>query len=37
MIPRAMITEWSNTAPWSDMQQVEQDLIMTLIRRMRFA
>jgi predicted nucleotidyltransferase component of viral defense system len=28
MIHEAAITEWANTAPWIDMQQVEQDLII---------
>lgn len=28
MIPLAAITEWTNTVPWIDMKQVEQDLII---------
>ncbi|MDR2450153.1 MAG: nucleotidyl transferase AbiEii/AbiGii toxin family protein [Prevotellaceae bacterium] len=28
MIPKTAITEWTNTVPWVDMQQVEQDLII---------
>jgi predicted nucleotidyltransferase component of viral defense system len=28
MIPQTAITEWTNTAPWTDIQQVEQDLIV---------
>ncbi len=28
MIPRAYITEWTATAPWKSMDQVEQDLII---------
>lgn len=28
MIPLASITEWTNTVPWTDMKQVEQDLII---------
>ena len=28
MIPRAYIQEWSQTAPWPDPAQVEQDLII---------
>lgn len=29
MIPRAYITEWSNTVPWQTNEQVEQDLIIS--------
>jgi predicted nucleotidyltransferase component of viral defense system len=28
MIPQTAITEWTNTASWTDIQQVEQDLII---------
>jgi len=28
MIPLAAITEWTNNVPWTDMKQVEQDLII---------
>jgi predicted nucleotidyltransferase component of viral defense system len=28
MIPRAFITEWSNTVPWQTNEQVEQDLVI---------
>jgi len=28
MIPLAAITEWTNTVPWTDLKQVEQDLII---------
>lgn len=28
MIPLAAITEWTNTVPWRDLRQVEQDLII---------
>jgi hypothetical protein len=28
MIPRAAVTEWVNKAPWKDMHNVEQDLII---------
>jgi hypothetical protein len=28
MIPQTYITEWSNYAPWSTNEQVEQDLII---------
>jgi predicted nucleotidyltransferase component of viral defense system len=28
MIPKIAITEWTNTVPWIDMKQVEQDLII---------
>ena len=28
MIPLAAITEWTNNVPWTDMKQVEQDLIL---------
>ena len=28
MIPVDQITEWSNTSPWSDARDVEQDLII---------
>ena len=28
MIPQAFITEWSNYAPWSANEQVEQDLVI---------
>ena len=28
MIPLAAITEWMNNVPWTDMKQVEQDLII---------
>lgn len=31
MIPRGYITEWSETAPWSNMHQVEQDLIISRV------
>lgn len=29
MIPLVAITEWTNTVPWIDMKQVEQDLIIS--------
>ena len=29
MIPASYIQEWSNKAPWPDLRQVEQDLIIT--------
>ncbi len=29
MIPLAAITEWTNSVPWIDMKQVEQDLIIS--------
>ena len=29
MIPQVAITQWSNTVPWSNMHQVEQDLILS--------
>jgi len=29
VIPQAAITQWRNTVPWSDMHQVEQDLILS--------
>lgn len=29
MIPESYIQEWSNTAPWPDLRQVEQDLIIS--------
>jgi hypothetical protein len=28
LIPRAYLQEWSTTAPWPDLGQVEQDLII---------
>ena len=28
MIPLTAITEWTNNVPWTDMKQVEQDLII---------
>jgi predicted nucleotidyltransferase component of viral defense system len=28
LIPRAYLQEWSTTAPWPDLRQVEQDLII---------
>lgn len=28
MIPLAALTEWTNSVPWTDMKQVEQDLII---------
>ena len=28
MIPRDFITEWSRYAPWSQMHQIEQDLVV---------
>ena len=28
MVLRGYITEWNEKAPWSDMHQVEQDLII---------
>lgn len=28
MIPLAHVTQWSANAPWPDMRQVEQDLII---------
>jgi hypothetical protein len=28
MIPKIAITEWTNTVPWIDIKQVEQDLII---------
>ena len=31
MIPLAQITQWRQTAPWSDDLQVEQDLILSRI------
>lgn len=31
MIPRAFITEWSASAPWKSMDQVEQDRILELL------
>jgi hypothetical protein len=30
MIPLAAITEWRNTVPWVEMNQVEQDLIIPI-------
>ncbi|WP_010258772.1 nucleotidyl transferase AbiEii/AbiGii toxin family protein [Treponema primitia] len=29
MIPRAAITEWANKAPWKDMHNIEQDLLIS--------
>lgn len=29
MIPAAFITEWANTAPWSTIEQIEQDLLLS--------
>ncbi len=29
MIPRAYLQEWSAKAPWPDLRQVEQDLIIS--------
>jgi len=29
MIPQAAITQWRNTAPWIDLHQVEQDLVLS--------
>lgn len=29
MIPAAYITAWANVAPWADMGQIEQDLIIS--------
>jgi len=31
MVLRGYITEWNETAPWSDMHQVEQDLIISRV------
>lgn len=29
MIPRAIVTEWRNHAPWKANEQVEQDLLIS--------
>lgn len=29
MIPQAYLVDWRNVAPWSEMHQVEQDLVLT--------
>lgn len=29
MIPAAHITAWANVAPWAEMAQIEQDLIIS--------
>ena len=29
MIPRAHIQQWANVAPWPDLRQVEQDLVIS--------
>jgi len=29
MIPRAHIQQWADFAPWPDLRQVEQDLVIS--------